>query len=129
MLEYLQRRFGWRRVVSNLGDSEVSFGLFLGELEVGTLRIEGSEWIFSYSEAFKNQSKVSPIIDFPQFDQKYRSTRLWPFFALRVPSLAQANVREFLAKTKEEPNDALLLEEFGRRSIANPFVLEPTLAR
>ena len=110
-------------------DPGVSFHLFLGDLEVGTLRMDGAEWIFSYSEAFRNQSKVAPIIDFPHVDQEYRSNQLWPFFALRVPSLAQTNVREYLAKTKKEPDDARLMREFGRRSVANPFVLEPSRAR
>jgi hypothetical protein len=129
MLEYLQRRFDWRRGVAKPVDPGVSFRLFLGSLEVGTLHMEGSEWIFSYSEAFRKQSKVAPIIDFPQVDQEYRSNQLWPFFALRVPSLAQANVQEYLAKTRKEPDDARLMREFGRRSVANPFVLESTLAR
>ncbi len=84
---------------------------------------------FSYSEAFRNQSKVAPIIDFPQIDQEYRSGQLWPIFALRVPSLAQANVRHYLAKTQNEPDDARLMREFGRRSVANPFVLEPNFGR
>lgn len=129
MLEYLQRRFDWRRGVAKPVDPGVSFHLFLRDLEVGTLRMDGAEWIFSYSEAFRNQSKVAPIIDFPHVDQEYRSNQLWPFFALRVPSLAQTNVREYLAKTKKEPDDARLMREFGRRSVANPFVLEPSRAR
>ncbi len=129
MLEYLQHRFGWRRGVAKPVDPGVSFGLFLGALEIGTLRMEGSEWIFSYSDAFRNQSKVSPIIDFPRLELEYRSNQLWPFFALRVPSLAQANVQDYLAKTRGEPDDARLMGEFGRRSVANPFVLEPTWAR
>lgn len=129
MFEYLQRRFDWRRGVSKPVESGISFRLCLGALEIGTLRMEGGEWVFSYSEAFRQQSKVAPIIDFPQPDQEYRSGQLWPFFALRVPSLAQANVRDYLAKTQNKPDDARLMREFGRRSVANPFVLEPTFGR
>ncbi|NQW99793.1 HipA N-terminal domain-containing protein [bacterium] len=126
MLEYLQRRFDWRRGVSKPVEPGILFRLFLGSLEVGTLRMEGAEWVFAYSGAFQNQSKVAPIIDFPHQDQEYRSNQLWPFFALRVPSLAQANVQEYLAKTQKAPDDARLMREFGRRSVANPFVLEPS---
>jgi hypothetical protein len=128
MLEYLQRRFDWRRGVSKPVEPGISFKLFLGSLEIGNLLMEGGEWVYSYSEAFRNQSKVAPIIDFPQTDREYRSPQLWPFFALRVPSLAQAHVQEYLAKTRKEPDDARLMREFGRRSIANPFVLEPVNA-
>jgi hypothetical protein len=128
MLDYLQRRFDWRRGVSKPVESGISFRLFLGALEVGTLRMEGGEWIFSYSQAFRDQSKVAPIIDFPHVDREYRAQQLWPFFALRVPSLGQANVQEYLAKTQKAPDDARLMREFGRRSVANPFILEPSHA-
>lgn len=129
MLQYIQRRFDWRRGVAKPADPGISFLLFLGNLEVGTLSMDGGEWIFSYSPAFKNQSRIALIIDFPHVDQEYRSNQLWPFFALRVPSLAQANVQEYLAKSHKEPDDARLMREFGRRSVANPFVLEPSRAR
>lgn len=128
MLEYLQRRFGWSRGVSKPEEPGISFVLFLGALEVGTLRMEDGEWIFSYSEAFRKQSKVAPVIDFPRIEREYRSPQLWPFFALRVPSLVQAHVREYLSKTRNEPDVASLMSEFGRRSAANPYVLEPTHA-
>ncbi len=109
-------------------EAGISFRLFLGALDVGILRMEGDQWVFTYSDAFRNQSKVAPIIDFPQLHQEYRSAQLWPFFALRVPSLAQANVREYLTKSQKEPDDARLMRKFGRRSVANPFVLEPQRA-
>jgi hypothetical protein len=125
MIRYLQKRFDWRRGVSKSAEPGISFKLFLGPLEVGTLRLEGDEWVFAYSEAFRNQSKVAPITNFPHTDREYRSTDLWPFFALRVPSLAQTSVKEFLENTRKEADDARLMREFGRRSVANPFVLEP----
>jgi hypothetical protein len=125
MLRYLQKRFDWRRGVSKPVAPGISFKLFLGSLEVGVLRLEGDEWVFAYSEAFRSQSKIAPITNFPHPDREYRSTELWPFFALRVPSLAQAGVQEFLEKTRKEADEAQLMRQFGRRSVANPFVLEP----
>jgi hypothetical protein len=47
--------------------------LFLGILEVVILHMEGGEWVFAYSQDFRAQSKVAPIIDFPHVDREYRS--------------------------------------------------------
>jgi hypothetical protein len=124
MRQYIQRRFDWRRGVAKTTGSGTSFKLLLGKLEIGVLRLEGPEWVFNYSAAFQKQSKVPPITNFPHKDREYRSTGLWPFFALRVPSLAQANVKAYLERNRKEPDEARLMRQFGRRSAANPFVLE-----
>jgi HipA-like protein len=126
MLKTLYRRFNWLRDVNEPVAVRVSFELFLGTLHVGTLSREGDVWAFEYSIAFRNQERVQPIVDFPQLDRKYRSAELWPFFALRIPSLNQANVQKYLRTHGRTHADAAdLMQAFGRRSIANPFVLEP----
>jgi HipA-like protein len=126
MLKSLYRRFNWLRNVSVPAQVQVAFELRLGALHVGTLRRVGDQWIFRYTEAFAHQHQVSPIVDFPVVDREYRSKELWPFFALRIPSITQAHVQAFLRrKGRSEADAADLMEFFGRRSIANPFVLEP----
>lgn len=126
MLKSLYRRFNWLRDVSEPAHIRVSFELNLGPLHVGTLRREGDEWVFEYSEAFCNQRMVTPIVDFPQVGREYRSKELWPFFALRIPSLTQAHVQRYLhSHGRAEADAADLMQQFGRRSIANPFVLKP----
>ncbi len=126
MLKSLYRRFNWLRDVNEPVQVKVSFELYLGTLHVGTLSRDDGEWTFEYSMLFRNQRQVKPIVDFPQLDREYRSTELWPFFALRIPSLTQAHVQQYLLSQGRTAADAAdLMQEFGRRSIANPFVLEP----
>jgi hypothetical protein len=106
--------------------SDGAFKLTLGRLEIGTLRAENGEWVFAYSDQFRKQSEIKPIVDFPATDRAYRSRSLWPFFALRIPSPKQPEVREFIERLPEDSVDqSILLKEFGTRSIANPFRLVP----
>lgn len=103
-----------------------SFRILLGELEVGELVRDHGEWVFRYSEAFRLQCAVKPIVDFPNVEKEYRSPHLWPFFQLRVPSPAQPVVQRHIAKKNlREVDEAMLLREFGRWSVANPFELQP----
>ena len=105
---------------------EPAFKLTLSSLLVGVLRRENGEWVFTYSDEFRRQNTVKPIVDFPATDREYRSRSLWPFFALRIPSLTQAEVREFIERMPaDKVDECILLKEFGTRSIANPFRLVP----
>lgn len=108
---------------------EVAFSVVLDGLEVGRLRLEGDEWVFNYADAFREQDKIRPIVDFPSVDREYRSEDLWPFFLLRIPSLKQPAVQEFLREENvNTPSAAILLKRFGQRSAANPFELVPSEA-
>ena len=105
---------------------ETAFKITLGSLLVGVLRRENEEWLFTYSNEFHNQTDIKPIVDFPATDREYRSQSLWPFFALRIPSPTQAEVREFIERMPaDKVDEGILLKEFGTRSIANPFRLVP----
>lgn len=118
-------RFTWTRGVREPEQMRATFELRLGNLLIGTLVRDGNEWVFSYSKEFANQSEIGAIVDFPAVDRVYRSSELWPFFTLRIPSLNQAHVQRYLkSKGKDTVDAADLMEEFGRHSIANPFVLE-----
>ena len=104
---------------------DAHFVLHYGDLEVGTLRLNQGRWHFEYAEGFKQQSKLEPLVDFPSLEKRYESERLWPFFALRIPSLEQPSVKRVIkAEALDEHNEAQLLERFGKRTIANPFQLE-----
>ena len=107
----------------------VAFSVVLDGLEVGRLRLDGDEWVFSYTDQFRKQKKIKPIVDFPSVQREYRSPDLWPFFLLRIPSLKQPAVQEFLREEKvDAPSAAILLRRFGKRSAANPFELIPAEA-
>ena len=110
----------------SIAEDEVAFCVVLGGLEVGRLRLNDDEWVFNYTEEFRQQDKIKPIVDFPNKEKEYRSVELWPFFLLRIPSLKQPAVQEFLRSANvKSPTAAILLKQFGKRSIANPFELVP----
>ena len=123
----LRRIYDWLAGVEPLpADEKLAFKVMLGPLLVGILRAEGGEWFFAYSEDFRAQSQVKPIVDFPYLSKEYRSRNLWPFFALRIPSPTQPAVREFIrTRPEEKADEGILLKEFGGRSVANPFRLVP----
>lgn len=101
---------------------DVVFHLNLNKLPVGTLRLENGEWVFAYAPEFRAQTEIKPIVGFPALEREYRSQELWPFFALRIPSLQQPVVQQFVQEQKEV-DQVKLLERFGQRSVANPFSL------
>lgn len=105
------------------------FGLGYKELEIGTLTFKDGEWVFKYSDDFKSQNTIQPLIDFPDTTKTYRSEELWPFFLSRIPGLSQPAVKEVLKKEKiNEDDEAALLKRFGKTSITSPFTLVPEMA-
>jgi len=128
MLKLLQRKlYDWISGVEALPvEEKIAFRVLLGTQEIGILRADKGEWVFIYSDAFRRQADLKPIVDFPATDKEYRSRTLWPFFALRIPSPEQPAVREFIRnQPNEKVDEGILLKEFGGRSIANPFRLVP----
>ncbi len=105
-------------------NAQASFVLKYKELTIGYLNYSNGKWGFMYSEAFKSQSKIGAIIDFPKKDKKYEESYLWPFFAHRIPGLGQPKIQEILKEEQIDPkNEIDLLRRFGQRSITNPFEL------
>lgn len=105
------------------GNDEKFFVLTYNDAEIGYLRYAGEEWTFEYSDWFKNQETIVPILPFPNKHKNYKSERLWSFFSSRIPS----EVNRDPGKLKKHPSTqtkADLLEIFGRKTITNPFVLE-----
>lgn len=94
------------------------FDLMLESLLVGVLLYEEGVWSFSYSDAFKNQDKYKPLVNFPNLDQEYKSDQLWPFFASRLPGVS------VLKEDDSENTDVLsLLRKYGNHVITNPYKL------
>lgn len=127
MIKNLKKGFEWLKGIKPGGSQPVGFILQLSELEVGRLLYADDLWSFHYSEAFREQDEFREITDFPAKDRVYTSKDLWPFFALRIPSLAQPRVKEWAQaqESEEAANEASMLERFGRETAANPFVLNP----
>lgn len=105
------------------------FELGYKELEIGSLVFKNGEWAFMYSDSFKSQNEILPLIDFPDKNKVYRSAELWPFFLSRIPGLSQPAVKDLLRKEKiSEDDEAALLKRFGKNSITSPFTLVPEMA-
>ena len=82
-------------------------------------------WRFEYSDDFRGNGTLRPIVEFPDINKIYHSSELWQFFASRIPSLEQAEVEEILKREHIEEDDAVrLLKRFGERTITNPFYLK-----
>lgn len=95
-----------------------SFGLFYNQEKVGSLNYNDGIWTFEYTEDFKSQKTILPLINFPNKEKTYSSKDLWPFFASRIPSNAQLQKNE-----DEVPNLIDMLKKFGKNVISNPYVL------
>jgi hypothetical protein len=128
MRTLFQRIMGdWMAKVPAPTEEKVTFVLKLGDMDVATLSRDQGEWVFKYTEAFQLQQKIQPIIGFSNKFKEYRSAELWPFFQIRVPSLEQTDVQNYLRQNNlEQVDQSTLLEHFGRRSISNPFELIPS---
>lgn len=101
------------------------FVLHIGNVPVGELTCADGVWTFRYTEQFKARSEeFYPVVGFPELDKVYSSKSLWPFFLVRIPGLGQPEVRETIARENiDASNEAELLRRFGKRTLANPFVL------
>lgn len=104
-----------------------SFRLMYRNLEIGTLSLSADGvWKYAYAEAFKKQQDMQPLIDFPNTKRVYENEELWPFFASRIPSANQPQVQQKAREKQLDTTNAVqMLQEFGLRTIANPFTLRP----
>jgi HipA-like protein len=104
----------------------IVFELSYKNVLIGLLELNNGTWKFGYSDEFKNQNSLLPIVDFPAIDKIYESKELWPFFMSRIPGLGQPIVQQIIKKNKINDNDEVsLLKQFGKKTIANPYILEP----
>jgi len=100
-------------------DNDATFNVNLGNLIIGTLLYTEGMWYFKYSDEFKSQNQILPLVNFPLKEKEYSTRELWPFFTSRIPSNAQLQT----GKDKNSDNIVTLLQRFGRRTIANPYEL------
>lgn len=126
LIETAKDWFGWRKAVEPPApEAEAVFLLTYGDLLVGTLSAKQGLWHFEYSEEFRRQDDLRPIMEMPNVNEAYQSPNLWQFFAMRIPSLEQPEIEEILEREHIEELDSIrLLERFGKRTIANPFELK-----
>jgi HipA-like protein len=106
-------------------DEKDTFILKVDNIELGVLHCENGEWVFNYTENFKQlQNEYTHIVGFPNINKVYHSETLWPFFRIRIPGLKQPSVQEIIKKENiDQHNEAALLKRFGYKTIANPYEL------
>ena len=108
----------------NPAGSRGAFQLKFGRQLIGILSYENNQWTFIYSDEFRKNQIINPIIDFPDPDKVYTNEQLWPFFASRIPSLNQSFQFKKIDKAKIKQDDSVgLLRLFGNETITNPFRL------
>jgi len=108
----------------NPAGSKGAFQLKYGKQLIGILSYENNQWTFKYSDEFRANQVINPIIDFPDPDRIYTNEQLWPFFASRIPSLNQSFQFKKIDKAKIRQDDSVgLLRLFGNETITNPFRL------
>jgi HipA-like protein len=110
--------------IDNPADSKGAFQLKYRKQLIGILSYENNQWTFKYSDEFRKNQVINPIIDFPDPEKVYTNEQLWPFFASRIPSLNQSFQFKKIDKANIKRDDSVgLLRLFGNETITNPFRL------
>lgn len=110
----------------NPSDTIGTFKLKFEKQLIGILTYEEDQWKFQYSDEFKKNKRITPIIDFPDLDKIYTNNQLWPFFATRIPSLNQPfQLKKVKRANIDKDNPVELLKLFGSDTITNPYRLLP----
>lgn len=94
---------------------------------VGFLEFDGSTWTFCYADEYKGRADLRPIEGFDDVGKVYRSSVLFPFFAVRIPDIERADIKQRLEQDRvRDPEATDLLRIFGRRVVSSPaFELLP----
>lgn len=94
----------------------------LDDRRIGVLRKDGDEFVFSYDPSYMITPNAAPIAAFPELHKEYRSERLWPFFAVRLPPVEREDVRDAMRRRDIEDDDVFrLLGELSKRAVASPY--------
>jgi HipA-like protein len=124
LMDKAKEWLGFARNVKAPPEAHAKFLLTYDDLLVGTLTVEGGVWKFEYSDNFRSEPELRPLVEFPDVDKVYVNEDLWQFFASRIPSTEQPEVEKILKREHVKEDDAVgLLKLFGKRTIANPFEL------
>lgn len=124
LMDRAKEWLGFVRNVKASPEAHAKFLLTYDDLLVGTLTVENGVWRFEYSENFKLEQELRPLVEFPDLNKIYVNEDLWQFFASRIPSTEQPEIEEILKREHVQEDDAVgLLKLFGKRTIANPFEL------
>jgi HipA-like protein len=124
LMDKAKEWLGFTHSVKAPPEAHAKFLLTYDDLLVGTLTVDGGLWRFEYSDKFRLEDELRPIVEFPDVNKTYINEELWQFFASRIPSTERPEVEQILRREHVDEHDAVgLLKLFGKRTIANPFEL------
>lgn len=113
-----------RESIQTPTDAKAHFRLLYDQIPIADLSVSDGCWSLRYTDEFRSHQELRPLVEFPDVDRTYTSDELWPFFAMRIPSLQQSNIRSIVEREQiDATDDVKLLQRFGRRAISNPFEL------
>lgn len=125
LMDRAKEWLGFSKTVKAPPEAHAKFLLKYDGLVIGTLSVDGGVWRFEYSDEFKLEPTLRPIVEFPDINRVYENEDLWQFFASRIPSPEIPEVEEILQREHIAEDDAVsLLRRFGKDTIASPFQLE-----
>jgi HipA-like protein len=103
----------------------MKFQLYYGEMVIGELSFSDGYYYFEYSETFKEQTKIIPLLEFPDKTKKYRTSYFPATFEGRLPSPKQPKIQEQIKKMNIDVNNKMqMLSHFGERCIINSHILK-----
>ena len=124
LYKYLKQHSDGHKNFETPKNVHAEFKLKYKSLTIGFLELDDGVWKFSYSEAFKNQDDLRPLVQFPNKDKTYKSEELWPFFTTRIPGLKQPKIQQIIElEDIDRSNEVELLKRFGKETISNPYKL------
>lgn len=124
LFKYLNKHNEGHEDLETPSDIKAAFELKYKTLTVGYLELNHGVWKFSYSNEFKEQDELRPIVQFPDTNKVYQNEELWPFFTIRIPGLNQPEIENILeSENIDRSNEVELLKRFGEKTISNPYEL------
>ncbi|MFH5886188.1 HipA N-terminal domain-containing protein [Halalkalibaculum sp. DA3122] len=124
LIKYLNRHSEGHEDLETPSGIKAEFELKYKSLTVGYLELNDGVWKFSYSDEFKEQDELRPIVQFPDTSKVYENEELWPFFTIRIPGLNQPEIEHILeSENIDRSNEVELLKRFGEKTISNPYEL------
>jgi hypothetical protein len=101
---------------------------------VGRLSREGSEYVFTYTQGARSAEEAGfrPLSSFPDFDQVYVSTQLFPTFQNRLPPQSRPDYEDFIEWLDLEHGEAdplVMLARSGGQRETDMFEVFPVPER
>jgi hypothetical protein len=83
------------------------------------------QYVFRYDWEFQRRKQIQPLPEFPDLKKAYMSTRLFMFFAVRIPPHRRPDIEQLSRKLGVNWSDELdVLGKLSARTVTSPFEFE-----